>query len=90
MQRAKHQEVKNGEHCAQTVGDEGIYLAVENLPIAASLQKVQTLTYPKYAATLNFFCSLRLGFLNSQLNKAFFNTLLCVYAALCAKVRGKT
>ncbi len=34
------------------------YQAVENLPIAASLQKVQTLTYPKYAATLNFFCFL--------------------------------
>ena len=30
----------------------------------------------KYAATLNFFCSLHLEFLNSLLNKDFFNTLL--------------
>jgi hypothetical protein len=62
-----------GEYCLLT---EGLLMGVENLSIAASLQKVQTLTYPNYAATLNFFCSLHLEFLNSLSNKDFFNTLL--------------
>ena len=56
---------------------EGLLMGVENLPIAASLQKLQTLTYPNYAGILNFFCSLHLEFLHSLSNKDFFNTLLC-------------
>ena len=55
---------------------DGVYQTVENLPIAASLQKVQTLTYLKYAATLNFFCFLPLEFLNSLPGKDFLNRLL--------------
>jgi len=34
----------------------------------------------KYAATLNFFCTLHLEFLNALLSKDFFNTLLNVAA----------
>jgi hypothetical protein len=45
--------------------------SVEKLPIAASPQKVQTLTYHKYASTFNFFCSLHLGFLNGLPTKTF-------------------
>jgi hypothetical protein len=46
------------------------YQAVEiptRLGVAALLQKVQTLTYGKYAAALNFFCALPEGFLNGLL-----------------------
>jgi 5,10-methylenetetrahydrofolate reductase len=62
----------------EQVADEqhGVHQTVENLPIAASLQKVQTLTYLKYAATLNFFCFLPLEFLNSLPGKDFFSRLV--------------
>jgi hypothetical protein len=39
-------------------------------------KKFKLLRMDKYAATLNFFCSLHLEFLNSQPVKDFFNTLL--------------
>ncbi|PTN38964.1 hypothetical protein C6366_00560 [Desulfonatronum sp. SC1] len=36
----------------------------------------------KYASTLNFFCSLHLGFLNGLLDKDFFNTQLIMESNL--------
>ena len=40
------------------------------------IKKFKLLRMPKYAAILNFFCSLHLGFLNGLFNKDFFNRLL--------------
>ncbi|HDQ40845.1 MAG TPA: hypothetical protein ENN39_07450 [Desulfonatronum sp.] len=49
----------------------------------------------KYASTLNFFCSLRLGFLNGLPDKDFFNTQLglllfrgCVFSDLFVPIAG--
>jgi hypothetical protein len=40
------------------------------------VKKFKLLRMDKYAATLNFFCSLHLGFLNGLFNKDFFNRQL--------------
>jgi hypothetical protein len=47
-------------------------------------KKFKLLRISKYAATLNFLCSLHLEFLNSLSDKDFFNTLLRKIAAPCA------
>jgi hypothetical protein len=45
-----------------------LWQAVENLPLASLLQKVQTLTYEEYASVLNFFYALPEKLLNSLSN----------------------
>ncbi|TVQ98212.1 MAG: hypothetical protein EA399_11330 [Desulfovibrionales bacterium] len=69
-------------------GGAGPYQSVEKFPIAASLQKVQTLTYKKYASTLNFFLLLALGIFERTADNNFFNTQLSIKAQSAIRRAG--
>jgi hypothetical protein len=49
---------------------------LKNSQLLRRCKKFKLSRMNKYASTLNFFCSLHLGFLNGLVDKDFFNTQL--------------